>query len=156
MRSIASAGGAAATTWVSGLACYQPFAIPWPYPVKRVFWFNGSTITSTNAELAIYNCDGVELYTTGATAMVGASARQFVTPTVPFVLAPGAYYWGWTCDNTTNRAWAQTITSAATGRMIGLLQQSSASPLPATMTPVAWAQTFGGVYVGMTRYSAGF
>ena len=59
-RAINALGTPAAVTWVSGLAEYIPFSIPWPYPVCRVAWVNGSTITSTNVDFGIFNVDGVQ------------------------------------------------------------------------------------------------
>jgi hypothetical protein len=145
-----------ATTWVNGLAAYFPVVLPFAYPVNRVFWYNGSTITSTSADFGIYSVDGARLWSLGSTAMSGASAHQYATPSTPFLLPAGAYYFAWACNNTTNRAACSAGPSANAGRLIGLLEQTSAFPLPATMSPVAWTRAFGPPYCGITRTTTGF
>ena len=82
--------------------------------------------------------------------MVGASSLQYVSVATPFVLAPGMYYWGWSCNNTTSRGFANAAT-AVQGRRMGLLEQTSAYPLPATMTPVAWTRAWGALTCGIAR-----
>ncbi len=139
----------ATTTWVSGLAVYVPFVIPFEYVVQRVFWINGSVVTTTNVDCGIYTVDGTRLYSTTPTTQVGAISFQAVTLGTPLLLSPGRYYMAWTCDNTTNRANAQAVT-AANGRQVGLLQQSSVATLPATATFAAYAGQ-GLPTVGMAR-----
>jgi hypothetical protein len=88
--------------------------------------------------------------------MGAASTAQYVTPTTPFILSAGRYYFAWTCDNTTSRGMAYGGTANG-GRMLGLLQETpGAFGLPATMTPVAWANAWGASVCGVTRTSSGF
>lgn len=141
-------------TWVANLAVYIPFWLPFPYPLKRVFWANGGTVTTSNADVGVYSSDGARIYSTGSTALSGASVLQFGAA-ADALLNPGVYYLAYSCDNTTNRA-NGTVASLADGRIWGLLQQSSAFPLPATMTPVAWDATGFYVLAGITRTSTGF
>jgi len=144
----------AALTWVANQAVYMPVTLPWPYPVNRVWWINGSTVTSTNVDFGIYTASGAQLYHTGSTAMAGASNVQFVTPATPFVLPAGRYFFAWVCDNTTTRAFGVTPSSAATGALSGLLTQTSALPLPTTAT----FATFSAVALevcGITRTAVG-
>ena len=84
----------ASATWpVANTAYYIPFWLPFPYNVRRVFWVNGSSVTSTNRDFGIYTADGVRLYSTTSTAAVGISVPQYVDAT-DFLLTPGAYYFG--------------------------------------------------------------
>lgn len=146
----------AARTWVAKLVSYAPVALIRPYPVQRVFWVNGSTVTTTNVDMGIYSADGVRIYNTGSTVMSGASTAQYVTPATPFVLGAGMYYFAWTCDSTTSRGQAYGGTANG-GRMLGLLEETTGSfGLPATMTPVAWARAWGTSVVGVTRTTTGF
>lgn len=154
-RELGVSSSLTARTWVSGLAAYLPFAIPWPYPVHRVFWVNGSTISSTNVNFGIFDEGGTQVYSTGATAMVGASALQYVSVATPFVLPARMYYFAWTCNGTTNRGWTVSGT-ANTSRLAGLLEETSAYPLPATMTPVAFTRAWGPNLCGITRTSSGY
>lgn len=146
----------AARTWVANLINYTPVTLKYAYPVNRVFWINGSTITSTNVDMGIYTADGVRIYNTGSTAMSGASSVQYVTPSTTFVLAPGDYYFAWSCNNTTSRGMAFGGAANA-GRVLGLVEQTPGGfGLPATMTPVAWARAWGASMCGVTRTTTGF
>jgi len=147
---------AAARTWVAKLVAYMPVYLPYPYPVKRVFWVNGSTNTSTNVDFGIYSWDGTRIYNTGSTVMGTVSTVQYVTPGTDFVLDAGRYYFAWSCDNTTNRGYA--IGGSAIGsRLAGMLEETTGSfGLPATMTPVAFARAWGQSLCGVTRTTTGF
>lgn len=145
----------AARTWVANLICYIPIWLPYPYDVKRVFWVNGSTNTSTNVDFGIYSWDGTRIYNTGSTVMGTVSTVQYVTPT-EFVLDAGRYYFAWTCSNTTNRGY--TLTQAnIPARASGLLEETPGGfGLPATMTGIAWTRAFGASVCGVTRTASGF
>jgi hypothetical protein len=148
---------AASFAWPSAdLAAYCPVVIPWPFPVNRVFWYNGSTATS-NVDFGIYTMGGSRIYSTGSTAQsgAGASVPQFVTPSTPFILYPGRYYFALTCSGTTNRITGISTVDTTTGRFAGMLQQASALPLPATATFAAWASS-GMPLCGVTRTPSGF
>jgi hypothetical protein len=117
-------------------ALYFPIFLPWPYPVKRVFWVNGST-ASSNIDVGIYSRGFTRLYSTGSTAQSGASVPQYVTPSSVVWLAPGGYYLALTCSGTTNRLWGVTAFSATNLRAGGVFMSSHApGALPATVTPV--------------------
>jgi hypothetical protein len=146
----------AARAWIANLICYWPVVLHEPFTVERVWWLNGSTITSTNVDFGIYDTSGTRLYNTGGTAMVGASSRQYVTVGAPFTLQPGTYYFAWTCNNTTARG--HTFSgSAILGRAHGLLEETTAGfGLPATWTPVAWARAWGPSFAGITNTTSGY
>jgi len=86
----------ASMTVTANLAVYVPFSIPWPYPVKRVFWYNGSVVASAHCDFGIYSPQGGLIYRTGGSVVQsGASAPQYTTPSPNFILDPGDYYMGW-------------------------------------------------------------
>jgi hypothetical protein len=144
-----------ARTWVANLVQYNPVWVNEDFPVERVYWVNGSTVTSTNVDFGIYTVDGTRIYNTGSTAMSGSSTRQYVTPSTLLTLSPGLYYFAWTCDNTTNRAHAQGG-NALSGALYGLLEETTgAFGLPATMTPVTFARAWGVNACGVTRVGSG-
>jgi hypothetical protein len=145
-----------AFTWVANSAVYIPMTLPWAYPVNRVWWVNGSTVASANCDFGIYTVSGNRIYSTGSTAQGSASVPQFVTPSTPFILDPGNYYFAWTCDSTTSHAFAVAITTAAQGSMIGLYSQATALPLPATATFASLGATLGIPLCGITRTPSGF
>lgn len=146
-----------AVDWVANLVCYTPLALPFPYPLQRFWWYNGGTITTTNVDCGIYSVGGVKLASTGSTVMVGGTSIQYAAPTSTMILTAGSYYLAWTCDNTTQRAEAPNPITAVQGGMMGLLEETTGGfGLPATMTPVSWARTFGAEFCGITRTISGF
>lgn len=146
----------AATTWTAKLVSYMPVVLPFDYMVQRVWWMNGTTNTTSNVDFGIYSPSGAKIYSTGTTAMGTVAVVQYVTPATPFMLSAGAYYFAWSCDNTTARAQTQAGTANA-GRLVGMLQETTGSfGLPATMTPIAWANAFGYSICGVTRTTTGF
>lgn len=152
-----TSGGPAATTWIANLVAYMPLSLPFAYPLARFFWLNGSVNTTTNVDCGIYSLGGQKLASTGTTVMGTVSVIQYAVPTATMILAPGMYYLAWTCDNTTTRAACPAGGTALQGELTGLLQETTGGfGLPATMTPVAWAQAFGGPQCGITRTASGF
>lgn len=143
-------------TWpTANKAIYMPFAIPFSFPVRRVFWHNATT-TSTNFDFGIYSYSGTKLYSTGSTAASGSNVLQFVSPTA-FVLSPGRYFMALACSSITASRGGTGLTglTAPRLRLAGIMEEASALPLPATMTPVA--NTFT-VYplCGITQTASGF
>lgn len=144
----------ASFTWTANQAVYIPFAIPWPYPVRRVFWYNGTAVVS-NVDFGIYTEGGARIYSQGSTAQSGASAIQYATVSTPFILQPGKYYMAYNCSGTTNVVFAVSQ-NAAQGKILGLLTQAVgavALPNPATFA------TYAGVgfpVIGFTRTASGF
>jgi len=141
----------AAYVWpVANQACYVPVSIPFYFPVKHVWWANGSVVTA-NMDFGIYTLDGTRLYSTGSTAQSGASAVQRVAPATPFLLTPGSYYFALACSLATaaNAFGISTVTTNE-GRLTGCLQQATALPLPAAATFAQWAST-GLPFCGISR-----
>ena len=152
-----SLGSPASLTWsVANTAYYIPMIIPWPYQVRRVFWINGSSVTTVNMDFGIYTADGTKIYSTGSTAEAGASATQYVTPT-EFLLSPGPYYFALACSSITANRGGQGNNGVAVNklRIGGVLQQATALPLPATMTGAAVANSIYPI-CGVTRTTTGF
>jgi hypothetical protein len=156
IRLAASGLNPVAFTWVGNSAVYIPMTIPWAYPVNRVWWVNGSTVTTANCDFGIYTASGSRIYSTGSTTQANASSPQFVTPSTPFILDPGNYYFAWTCDSTTSHAFAVAITTAAQASMVGLYSQATALPLPATATFASMGTSLGVPLCGVTRTPSGF
>lgn len=144
----------------ANLAFFFPMTLPFRFNVQRVFWGNGSSVTSVNHDFGIYTVDGDLIYSAGSTAAVGANAIQYVTPGTPFILQPGEYYFAVACNSaTSNRAFAgSTSIGLAQLRMNGILQASSAFPLPSTMSGVSAAGITTTYYAlcGITSTTSGF
>jgi hypothetical protein len=161
-RSLGGATGPAVYTPVTTTAVYIPIVLPWPYPVNRVWWINGSTTTSTNVDFGIYGNGGGQIYHTGSTAQGTASTVQYVTPATTFILSPGQYYFALAFSGATmtSRGFG-TATGAgamATGAIFaGFLNQTSAFALPASATFARYSSASVGIPVcGITRTPSGF
>lgn len=134
MRSaIGTTIGPATITWATNMCLYIPMYIQVDYPVARVFWINGSTVGGA-AAFAIYDTDGTRIYTTGAVTTVGASDVQYVTPSAPFILKAGWYYFAYSNNGNTNRVHGTTGFTTAAQIMAGVYREISAHPPPATAT----------------------
>lgn len=154
LRCIVSTGSAGAVTWTANQAIYIPVSIPWPYLVSRVWWHNGSTVTSSSADFGIYAASGARIYSQGSTAMSGTSVVQYAAVATPFVLDAGQYFFAWACNNTTSRAFGWNAT-APQGALCGCLSQTTAFALPASAT----FATYGAACIpniGVTRTASGF
>jgi len=147
----------ASNTWpVANTAFYLPLMIPWPYPVRRIFWGNGSSVTSTNMDAGIYTWEGVRLFSTGSTAASGVGALQYVALGTELILTPGRYYLALADSSTTaNRGGIAAAGTVSRNRQIGILQEASALPLPANMTGAQVANAYIPV-VGVTKLASGF
>jgi hypothetical protein len=150
----ANTPAAASMAWTANLAVFMPMSIPFPYPVRRVWWFNGSAAT-TNVDFGIYNMDGVKVLSTGSTVASGVSTAQFVDVT-DFLLGPGRYYFAWAADGTTNDAFGWTAYTTVFLRLAGVLQQSTAFPLPATMASAGAASAALLPLCGISRSTENF
>jgi hypothetical protein len=145
-------------TWpVANTAFYMPVVLPWAFPVRRVFWANGSSVTSTNMDFGIYTAEGTRLYSTGSTAASGVSAVQYVTPGTDLLLSPGTYYFALADSTTTANRGGMGATTATVLvlRKLGVLQQATALALPANMTGAAVTNSCL-PFCGVTRTTTGF
>jgi hypothetical protein len=149
---------ASSVTWGAGnTAKYIPVTIPFIYPVNRVFWVNGATITAKNNDFGIYTMQGMKIYSTGSTAQAGANVPQYVTPGTPFLLYPGDYYFAFNCSAASGGdVTGHNNTFVVGQRMSGIKQQAVGStPLPASATFAA--VTVAGVPLcGITWTTTGF
>ena len=140
MQSVSQIGWPAAN-----LALYFPFRVFAPFTLTELFWENGNTTTG-NRDAGIYDEAGTRLISAGSTAggSVLVQQRANVTDTR---LYPGLYYLGMSSSNTSNNFWAMSNGSFRILTWLGVMQQASAHPLPATATFAAYAQA--AVYVPM-------
>lgn len=155
-RAMAGALAAASTSWnTANQARFVPMSLPWGYPVRQAFWVNGSTVTSTNNDFAVYTMDGVRLFSTGSTAQSGTNAPQFVD-VADFWLPPGDYYFALNIDsNAINRIFGNALT-AENQSLAGIKQQALGSvALPAAASFAAPSAVGVGIF-GVTWSETGF
>lgn len=128
-------GSFSSAAWVAAnRAFHVPFYIPEVVTVVKLWWLNGSSV-SGNVRIGIYRQSDLSLIvSSGAVAQAGTSAMQ-EADIADTVLTPGTYYVALALDNNIGHvlrsAPANTFLRAA-----GVTQESSAYPLPPTMTPV--------------------
>lgn len=124
--------GISTAVWpTANKALYVPFSVQSPITVTQFFWENGGTL-SGNVDVGIYDLGGKRLVSSGSVAQSGTSVIQSVD-TTDLLLQAGAYYLAMAMDNGTGQIgrWSP---SAAYGRALGLAEQATAFPLPATAT----------------------
>ena len=123
----------ASTAWpTSNLALGFWFRLQTPTVFGCFFVTNGSVV-SGNFDISVYNESFAELYTTGSTAQSGTSANQSVAQT--FTLPIGLYYCALAFNNTTATVFAKSAGAASGPASLGLVQMSTAFPLPTTLVP---------------------
>lgn len=116
----------------ANLATYVPFSISRTTIVIELWTANGNAAAG-NIDIGIYSVDGTRLVSTGSTAMAGTSVLQGVSIT-PLTLGPGQYYLAMVCSSTSGHFLSLQAISAYKIRALGVYQQASALPLPASAT----------------------
>ena len=137
-------GAAASTAWPSAnLGLYIPFYVAAPGLAVGIFWQNGTAVAG-NVECALYDEYGVKIATSGNIAAAGVSAPQIVNFASPVQLTTGRYYIGISASSGTQTflAWGASAAATNVNRMLGVLEQAAANPLPATFTPVTSARSY--------------
>jgi hypothetical protein len=134
-------GGSAApgsTAWATAnLAIHTPVVIPFRYPVRNLFWHNGSTAAG-NVEMAIFNSEYTRVVTSGAVLQAGTTVVQFAA--VDQILDPGQYYFTLALSGTTGTIMCMGGGTATRDRYLGLTQTAAGSlPLAASVTPATIA-----------------
>lgn len=148
----------AAKDWTANYALYMPLYLPWPYNVCRVFAFSGNTTLSGNFDVGIYTMGGARIYSTGSTAFAFAASSAPLYVTADVLLNPGPYFLAYACDTggASSSRYFGAGPGLAPGRMMGVLQQTSAFPLPSSATFAAFDSTTACPLIGITNTASGF
>jgi hypothetical protein len=114
------------------------FALGEAFTVQKVWWANGTTATTDNADVAVYDEAGTSLLVSGgSTAIATANVIQEKDCT-DTVLAGGARYWCvYNQSGVTATPLCFTFASVGLLRVCGVAQFAGAVPLGATFTPAA-------------------
>lgn len=141
-------------------AMYIPMCIPWPYILRRFWWFNGATVTGQVSMALLTENGESRLCTTGAVAQSGASAMQYAALTDGDanhnkLIMPGYYYMAISFNGTTGLVWATLSATVQALRIAGILKQATAHPIPTSMTGVAPTVALYPV-CGFTKSASGF
>lgn len=121
------------TAWFSAnLALYVPFWIWTPTTVKIGWTRNGATATG-NIDIGIYTRDGVRIVSMGSTAQSGTSTLQTFNIT-DTLLMPGPYFMALATNSGSTTLGMSNAFTAPQQKLLGIYEQASAFPLPATAT----------------------
>jgi hypothetical protein len=133
----------ASTAWFGANgALYIPFKVEVPVTVTAIGVPVGAT-ASGNIDVGIYTFDGVQLVSSGSTAQATAATLQTFNIT-DTQLGPGVFYFGIAMNNTTGTILRISPNTTRRAQEIGILQQGTAFPLPATAT---FATSTAGVHL---------
>lgn len=139
---LGSATTPASAAWpTNNLAIFVPLVLPVPYFVRKVWWANGSA-ASGNVDCGVYTEGGALLLSCGSTAQGTINVVQSVTLGTPVLLEPGSYYMALVLSSTSGRTIRWQPSTASQGQLLGLAQQATALPLPASFTLASYAQTY--------------
>jgi hypothetical protein len=114
-------------------AIYAPVWVPRPTIITKLGWNVGPT-SSGNMDVGVYDENFVKVVSTGSIAVSATTNAVQEFDIADTLLQPGAYYLAMSVDNAT--AWfsrASTTVNFLTA--VGVRNQNSAFPLPATATP---------------------
>jgi len=127
----------ASVAWsTANKAIYFPLRLSKPFPVRLLWWANGAAV-SGNVDVGVFGADlSTKIVSTGAVAQAGVSTVQSAAPSpAPFWLPPGQYYLGLSASSTTATFQMPSATIAQLIQL-GVGEQLTAHPLPATATAV--------------------
>jgi hypothetical protein len=114
-------------------ALYMPFSLQEARVVKQGFVV--VAVPSGNIDMGIFAIDGTRLVSSGSVAVAGTNTIQ-VIDFADTLLNPGYYYHAISVNNTVAAFYRAVAASVAMLQALGLQQEASAFPLPATATPV--------------------
>lgn len=125
-------GNLGSSAWsTSNQAVYIPVVLRQSVTITSFYSCNGAT-ASNNFDIGIFSVDGSKIISTGSTAQSGTSTIQTVSVTNTDV-GPGVFYIGMTMNGTTGTVY-QLSAAVYLGPFLGIYQQTSAFPLPASAT----------------------
>ena len=136
----AQQGAGASAVWpAADRAIFVPFYLSERMTATKMFVANGAAV-SGSLDLGIYDAAGTRLVSSGSTAQAGITTTQVVDIT-DTTLSPGTYYMAMAMDNITGTT-LRSAPSLIFHKSMGIAQQASAFPLPATATLAASASTY--------------
>lgn len=132
---------ASGTYPASNRALGYMFEIADYFLVRKVWWFNGTTATTNNADVGVYSEDGAtKLVSGGSTLIATANVVQEIDCT-DTLLPPGRYWCVYNQNGTTATPMLNSTASVGLLRVMGWAQFAGAVSLGAAFTPAAIATT---------------
>lgn len=119
------------------MVLYAPFSLQRSIVVKRFFWANGTTASTNNCQVGVYDKAGNAIKIGTATLASGTSAPQFDN-IADFVLSPGTYFMAFWCNGTTTHILRNNGIGTRSVQALGWKQQASvATTMPTTTATFA-------------------
>lgn len=132
--------GPSTAAWVTvNRAIYVPVRLATPFRFTQFFWMNGTVVGAPDVDAGIYHANGSRIISTGLTTHVTSNVIQLVNVT-DTTLLPGLYYLAIVLNGSSG-LFRQSL-GGARARILGVVEEGSASPLPAVMTPTASTQQY--------------
>lgn len=113
-------------------AFYIPFRLRFPITVTSLWTANGTNASQTR-DVGIYSWDGRRIVSAGSTAGSGTSTLQVYSITAT-TIGPGMFYLAMASSGTTNAFLAAGPGDVRNEKPLGMFEQTTAFPLPATAT----------------------
>lgn len=139
-RAILTALGTAAVSWAIGTwstAADRAYYVPQLFPVRCTLYalrFQAGNGTG-NYDIGVYDAAGTRLASSGSTAMTAAGTKTLSLADIS-VTAGTLLYAAIALSSTSGSSGRIAYSVAAPTLAIGQMEESSALPLPSTMTPV--------------------
>ena len=135
---------------LANLAMYIPFCLSVTITIAKLWLYVG--VAANNWDIGIYDEAGTRLVSSGSTA--AASTGIEVADVTDTVVGPGLFYFGQAWNGTAGGPHGLVLTGLVYAqRSIGIVEQTSAFPLPATATFAAFARTII-PFMGLSRIVA--
>lgn len=143
---IVSAAASGASPWsdaADGLLAY-PFVVEAPTLINKFFWVNGTSVTTSTSDMALYDASFNKVGTaTGSITNANINVPQATAPSGgAFTIPPGLYYCAITHAQTTTGhffRWSSGTFGIAVWKSLGCWKMAAqaAGSTPATATPGA-------------------
>lgn len=125
-----SAAPASATWPAANRIIFVPFELSHEVVVTKLCVYNGATAGANTFDVGIYTKDVVRIVAAGSTSGGSTSALQEIDIT-DTILAPGQYYMGMVCSNTTRTAFRVTTPPVNALKLMGIAQVADGVPMGA-------------------------
>ena len=133
-------GGPSTAAWVTvNRAIYVPVRLGSPFRFAQFFWMNGTVVGTPDIDAGIYHANGSRIISTGLVTHAGSNLIQLANVT-DTTLLPGLYYLAIVLNGASG-LFRQSL-GGARARILGVVEEGSASPLPAVMTPATATQQY--------------
>lgn len=119
------------------------FCLADPFTVMKVWWLNGATATTDNADVGVYTEAGTTLLVSGGSTLIATASIVQEKDCTDTMLAPGRYWCVYNQNGVTATPSGWSAGAAGLIRVTGggWAQFAGAVPLGASFTPAALAGT---------------